>query len=147
MGKTVLDSGIKDILENETIIDIADSVREYYTIWFFTAFQSKLTCSGNGKSAENLSPMSQDPSQYLDGTGIYIQGSKWDGFANGKGDFTDGPNEIQNPEDFFEDDDFNNYGFNPAVGSVGRSVATTIRATMPPEGWKIPCLRNFPMVT
>ncbi|GKU97772.1 hypothetical protein SLEP1_g10864 [Rubroshorea leprosula] len=83
------------------------------------------------------------PSQYLDGTRIYVQGSKWDGSANGKGDFTDGPNEIQNPEDFFEDD-FYNYGFNPAVGSVGRSVAATIRATMPPEGWKIPLFNKLP---
>ena len=29
-------------LQNETIIDIADSGREYYTFWFFTTFQSKL---------------------------------------------------------------------------------------------------------
>lgn len=29
-------------LENETIIDIADSGREYYTFWFFTTFQCKL---------------------------------------------------------------------------------------------------------
>ena len=29
-------------LQNETIIDIADSGREYYTVWFFTTFQSKL---------------------------------------------------------------------------------------------------------
>lgn len=31
-------------LENEAIIDIADSGREYYTFWFFTTFQSKLVC-------------------------------------------------------------------------------------------------------
>lgn len=31
-------------LENETIIDIGDSGREYYTFWFFTTFQSKLVC-------------------------------------------------------------------------------------------------------
>ncbi|GLT28906.1 hypothetical protein SLA2020_038080 [Shorea laevis] len=99
--------------------------------------------TGNGKSAENLSPMSQDPSQYLDGTRIYIQGSMWDGFANGKGDFTDGPYEIQNPEDFFKDD-FYNYGFNPEVGSVGMPVAATIRATMPPEGWKMPLFKKLP---
>lgn len=29
-------------LANETIIDIADSGREYYTFWFFTTFQCKL---------------------------------------------------------------------------------------------------------
>lgn len=29
-------------LQNETIIDIADSGREYYTFWFFTTFQCKL---------------------------------------------------------------------------------------------------------
>lgn len=29
-------------LENEAIIDIADSGREYYTFWFFTTFQCKL---------------------------------------------------------------------------------------------------------
>ncbi|OVA05480.1 Glycoside hydrolase [Macleaya cordata] len=82
---------------------------------------------------------SDDPSKYLDGTRVYIQGSMWDGFANGKGDFTDGPYEIQNPEDFFKDN-FYNYGFNPEVGSVGMPVAATIRATMPREGWQIPVL-------
>ncbi|KAL8088663.1 hypothetical protein AgCh_038441 [Apium graveolens] len=88
-------------------------------------------------STKELSPLLKDPSQYLDGTRIYIQGSMWDGFANGKGDFTDGPYEIQNPENFFKDD-FYMYGFNPEVGSVGMPVAATIRATMPPEGWQIP---------
>lgn len=29
-------------LQNEAIIDIADSGREYYTFWFFTTFQCKL---------------------------------------------------------------------------------------------------------
>ncbi|KAK9137293.1 hypothetical protein Sjap_007887 [Stephania japonica] len=86
---------------------------------------------------------SDDPSRYLDGTRVYIRGSMWDGFANGKGDFTDGPYEIQNPEDFFKDD-YYNYGFNPEVGSVGMPVAATIRATMPPEGWKIPLLKKLP---
>ncbi|KAM7473749.1 hypothetical protein LguiB_020992 [Lonicera macranthoides] len=81
-----------------------------------------------------------DPSQYLDGTRIYIQGSMWDGFADGKGDFTDGPYEIQNPESFFSND-FYAYGFNPEVGSVGMPVAATIRATMPQEGWKIPLFK------
>lgn len=94
----------------------------------------------NRESSEDLSPLKLDPSQYLDGTRIYIQGSMWDGFANGKGDFTDGPYEIQNPEDFFKGD-FYKYGFNPEVGSVGMPVAATIRATMPPEGWKIPLFK------
>ncbi|KAF2316902.1 hypothetical protein GH714_042243 [Hevea brasiliensis] len=96
-----------------------------------------------GKSMEDLSLQSVDPSQYLDGTRVYIQGSMWDGFANGKGDFTDGPYEIQDPESFFRDD-FYKYGFNPEVGSVGMPVAATIRATMPPEGWQIPFFRKLP---
>ncbi|KAK4491087.1 hypothetical protein RD792_001809 [Penstemon davidsonii] len=84
----------------------------------------------------------KDPSQYLDGTRIYVQGSMWDGFANGRGDFTDGPYEIQNPEDFFKDD-YYKYGFNPEVGSVGMPVAATIRATFPPEGWQIPLFQKL----
>ncbi|KAK9083934.1 hypothetical protein Scep_030405 [Stephania cephalantha] len=84
----------------------------------------------------------RDPSQYLDGTRAYVQGSLWEGFAAGNGDFTDGPYEIQNPEDFFKDD-FYSYGFNPEVGSVGMPVAATIRATMPPEGWTIPIVRKL----
>lgn len=32
-------------LENEAIIDIADSGREYYTFWFFTTFECKLVCN------------------------------------------------------------------------------------------------------
>ncbi|OMO99177.1 Glycoside hydrolase, family 2, immunoglobulin-like beta-sandwich [Corchorus olitorius] len=93
--------------------------------------------------SEKVTPVKElDPSQYLDGTRIYIQGSMWDGFANGKGDFTDGPYEIQNPEDFFKDD-FYQYGFNPEVGSVGMPVAATIRATMPPEGWQIPLFKKL----
>lgn len=31
-------------LENETIIDIGESGREYYTFWFFTTFECKLVC-------------------------------------------------------------------------------------------------------
>ncbi|KAH1083633.1 hypothetical protein J1N35_023394 [Gossypium stocksii] len=89
-----------------------------------------------------LSIEEEDPSQYLDGTRVYIQGSMWDGFANGKGDFTDGPYEIQNSEDFFKDN-FYNYGFNPEVGSVGMPVAATIRATMPPKGWQIPLFKKL----
>ncbi|XP_017977372.1 PREDICTED: mannosylglycoprotein endo-beta-mannosidase isoform X2 [Theobroma cacao] len=99
--------------------------------------------SENAMSVEDMSTVFKDPSQYLDGTRIYIQGSMWDGFANGKGDFTDGPYEIQNPEDFFRDD-YYNYGFNPEVGSVGMPVAATIRATMPPEGWQIPLFKKLP---
>ncbi|GMY21554.1 mannosylglycoprotein endo-beta-mannosidase-like [Fagus crenata] len=95
------------------------------------------------KSSEDLSPVSKDPSQYLDGTRVYIQGSLWDGFANGKGGFSDGPYEIQNPEAFFKND-FYSYGFNPEVGSVGMLVADTIRATMPQEGWQIPLFKNLP---
>ncbi|XP_020576152.1 mannosylglycoprotein endo-beta-mannosidase-like isoform X2 [Phalaenopsis equestris] len=92
---------------------------------------------------EDSLKQSDDPSLYLDGTRAYIQGSMWDGFANGKGDFTDGPYEIQNPEDFFKDE-FYQYGFNPEVGSVGMPVATTIRATMPPEAWQIPTFQKLP---
>ncbi|VFQ69098.1 unnamed protein product [Cuscuta campestris] len=84
----------------------------------------------------------KDPSEYLDGTRAYVQGSMWDGFADGKGNFTDGPYEIQNPEDFFKDD-YYAYGFNPEVGSVGVPVAATIRATMPLEGWQIPLFRKL----
>ncbi|KAK8620770.1 hypothetical protein V6N13_067232 [Hibiscus sabdariffa] len=96
----------------------------------------------NITSVEELSTQFKDPSQYLDGTRVYIRGSLWDGFANGTGDFTDGPYEIQNPEDFFKDD-FYQYGFNPEVGSVGIPVAATIRATMPPEGWQLPLFKKL----
>ncbi|KAJ0237721.1 Mannosylglycoprotein endo-beta-mannosidase [Hirschfeldia incana] len=88
-----------------------------------------------------LSDQDSDPSVYLDGTRVYIQGSMWDGFADGKGNFTDGPYKIQNPEDFFKDT-YYKYGFNPEVGSVGMPVADTIRATMPPEGWEIPLFKK-----
>ncbi|KAL8159506.1 hypothetical protein V2J09_001043 [Rumex salicifolius] len=84
----------------------------------------------------------KDPSQYLDGTRVYVQGSMWDGFADGKGGWSDGPYEIQNPEDFFRDG-YYKYGFNPEVGSVGMPVAATIRATMPPEGWQIPLFKKL----
>lgn len=96
-----------------------------------------------GNSNEYKSRMNNDPSQYLDGTRVYIQGSMWDGFADGQGNFTDGPYEIQYPEDFFKDT-FYEYGFNPEVGSVGMPVAATIRATMPPEGWQIPLFKKLP---
>ncbi|CAN1232897.1 Mannosylglycoprotein endo-beta-mannosidase [Linum perenne] len=86
--------------------------------------------------------VSRTLSDYLDGTRSYVQGSMWDGFANGKGDFTDGPYEIQNPESFFKED-FYKYGFNPEVGSVGMPVAATIRATMPKEGWQIPLFNEL----
>ncbi|KAL9320281.1 hypothetical protein ACSQ67_012120 [Phaseolus vulgaris] len=97
----------------------------------------------NSKPVGDVSPTLSDPSQYLDGTRIYIQGSMWDGFADGMGNFTDGPYEIQNPEDFFKDD-YYKYGFNPEVGSVGMPVAATIRATMPSEGWQIPLFKKHP---
>jgi mannosylglycoprotein endo-beta-mannosidase len=93
------------------------------------------------KGKGGLSTKLGDPSQYLDGTRIYIEGSMWNGFADGKGNFTDGPYEIQNPEDFFKDS-FYKYGFNPEVGSVGIPVAATIRATMPSEGWQIPLFKK-----
>lgn len=101
------------------------------------------SCNKNSNFGEDFSEELTDPSQYLDGTRAYVQGSMWDGFANGKGNFTDGPYVIQNPEDFFKDD-FYQYGFNPEVGSVGMPVAATIRATMPPEGWQIPLFRKLP---
>ncbi|CAL0300089.1 unnamed protein product [Lupinus luteus] len=97
----------------------------------------------NFNNVDALSPTSGDPSQYLDGTRIYIQGSLWDGFAEGMGAFSDGPYEIQYPEDFFKDS-FYRYGFNPEVGSVGMPVAATIRATMPAEGWQIPLFKKLP---
>ncbi|KAK6911545.1 Glycoside hydrolase family 2, catalytic domain [Dillenia turbinata] len=96
----------------------------------------------NGQQEEQLSPILKDPSEYLDGTRIYIQGSMWDGFADGEGGWSDGPYEIQYPESFFRDD-FYQFGFNPEVGSVGVPVAATIRATMPPEGWKIPIFKKL----
>ncbi|KAK4406610.1 Mannosylglycoprotein endo-beta-mannosidase [Sesamum angolense] len=102
-------------------------------------FETSTNCK---HSEEEISSTWKDPSEYLDGTRIYIQGSMWDGFANGKGDFTDGPYEIQNPENFFKDD-FYKYGFNPEVGSVGMPVAATIRATMPPVGWQIPLFKTL----
>ncbi|KAK7258855.1 hypothetical protein RIF29_24443 [Crotalaria pallida] len=96
----------------------------------------------NSKPVGELSPNFRDPSQYLDGTRVYIQGSLWEGFADGEGNFTDGPYEIQNPEDFFKDD-YYKYGFNPEVGSVGMPVASTIRATMPSEAWQIPVFKKL----
>ncbi|GAB4855544.1 hypothetical protein Ancab_024164 [Ancistrocladus abbreviatus] len=96
------------------------------------------SCHESSASKEHKLVVSNvDPSQYLDGTRTYVQGSLWDGFADGEGGWTDGPYEIQNPEDFFKDD-YYKYGFNPEVGSVGMPVAATIRATMPPQGWEIP---------
>ncbi|KAF6995703.1 hypothetical protein CFC21_012158 [Triticum aestivum] len=101
-------------------------------------FLSNQTTKNQGKY---LSQDPSDPSRYLDGTRAYVQGSMWDGFADGKGDFTDGPYEIQHPESFFKNS-FYKYGFNPEVGSVGVPVAATIRATMPPEGWSIPIFKK-----
>ncbi|KAI3770655.1 hypothetical protein L6452_01796 [Arctium lappa] len=102
-----------------------------------------LKANENNKSKEETTPTLMDPSQYLDGTRIYIKGSLWEGFADGEGGWSDGPYEIQNPEDFFKDD-FYKYGFNPEVGNVGVPVAATIRATMPPEGWQIPLFNELP---
>ncbi|XP_010528880.1 PREDICTED: mannosylglycoprotein endo-beta-mannosidase [Tarenaya hassleriana] len=95
----------------------------------------------NTQMLEHSSESDQDPSLYLDGTRVYIKGSLWDGFADGKGNFTDGPYEIQYPESFFRDD-FYKFGFNPEIGSVGMPVANTIRATMPREGWEIPLFKK-----
>ncbi|CAM8997437.1 unnamed protein product [Rhodiola kirilowii] len=96
----------------------------------------------SGESAKQLPTTDKDPSKYLDGTRVYIQGSLWDGFADGKGNFTDGPYEIQNPEDFFGEG-YYKYGFNPEVGNVGMPVSATIRATMPVEGWQIPLFKKL----
>ncbi|KAJ0734584.1 putative mannosylglycoprotein endo-beta-mannosidase [Helianthus annuus] len=92
---------------------------------------------------ETTALTSMDPSQYLDGTRVYIKGSLWEGFADSQGGWTDGPYEIQKPEDFFKDD-YYAYGFNPEVGNVGMPVAATIRATMPSEGWEIPLFNKLP---
>ncbi|KAL3843961.1 hypothetical protein ACJIZ3_001364 [Penstemon smallii] len=107
-----------------------------------TALKNDLQLHPYFESFPDSKDLRKDPSQYLDGTRIYVQGSMWDGFANGRGDFTDGPYEIQNPEDFFKDD-YYKYGFNPEVGSVGMPVAATIRATFPPEGWQIPLFQKL----
>ncbi|KAD3067495.1 hypothetical protein E3N88_35375 [Mikania micrantha] len=95
------------------------------------------------ESKEETNFTIMDPSQYLDGTRVYIKGSLWEGFADSNGGWTDGPYEIQKPESFFKDD-FYQYGFNPEVGNVGMPVAATIRATMPPEGWEIPLFNKSP---
>ena len=105
-----------------------------YELRLHPLFQSKTPPDLEGEGEE------EEPSRYLDGTRVYIQGSMWDGFADGKGNFSDGPYEIQEPENFFSDS-FYQYGFNPEVGSVGMPVAETIRATMSPEGWKIPLFK------
>lgn len=84
-----------------------------------------------------------DPSLCLDGTRLYIQGSLWEGFAKGNGDFTDGPYGIQNPEDFFKDD-FYAYAFNPEIGSVGVPVSATMRMTMASEALDPPRLERLP---
>lgn len=41
-------------LNNEAIIDIADSGREYYTFWFYTTFQSKWVCDLIDKRIDDL---------------------------------------------------------------------------------------------
>ncbi|KAK9831543.1 hypothetical protein WJX81_007476 [Elliptochloris bilobata] len=67
-----------------------------------------------------------DNLQALDATRSYVPGSLWAGLANGRGNFTDGPYEIQEPERFFRPD-FYNYSFNPELGSVGVPEADTMR--------------------
>ena len=95
-------------------------------------FQSPPKITDLGSHSKSI-----DPSCYLDGSRIYIEGSLWDGFAKGNGDLSDGPYGIQNPEDFFKET-FYSYGFNPEVGSVGVPVAATMKITLPHEAWKIP---------
>ncbi|GAB2277494.1 hypothetical protein Dimus_012201 [Dionaea muscipula] len=117
--------------------DLNTGLKEYLEL--HPHFQN---CNESAELAENKSTVDDvDPSQYLDGTRIYVPGSMWDGFADGEGGWSDGPYEIQNPEDFFKED-YYKYGFNPEVGSVGIPVAATIKATMPPEGWKIPLFKK-----
>ncbi|MBA0561494.1 hypothetical protein Golob_018313 [Gossypium lobatum] len=52
-------------LENEMIIDIADSGREYYTFWFFTKFQCKL--SGAQHLDLNFRAINYSAEVYLNG--------------------------------------------------------------------------------
>nr|KJB80985.1 hypothetical protein B456_013G124200 [Gossypium raimondii] len=52
-------------LENETILDIADSGREYYTFWFFTKFQCKL--SGAQHLDLNFRAINYSAEVYLNG--------------------------------------------------------------------------------
>ncbi|KAJ6757185.1 MANNOSYLGLYCOPROTEIN ENDO-BETA-MANNOSIDASE [Salix koriyanagi] len=52
-------------LENEAIIDIADSGREYYTFWFFTTFQCKL--SANQHLDLNFRGINYSAELYLNG--------------------------------------------------------------------------------
>ena len=69
----------------------------------------------------------------LDDSRFYLEGSMWDGFAKGDGDFSDGPYGIQSLSAFFQDS-FYPYGFNPEVGSVGVPEAAGIRRTFPEGG-------------
>ncbi|CAM6101571.1 unnamed protein product [Calypogeia fissa] len=101
------------------------------------ALKSELTRNPTFQSSPNATCDELDVTQYLDGTRLYIQGSLWNGFADGKGGWSDGPYGIQNPEDFFEDN-FYPYAFNPEIGSVAVPSAATIRATMPEEAWEFP---------
>lgn len=84
-----------------------------------------------------VSPDSGNPSQSIDGTRLYIEGSLWSGIAAGNGLFRDGPYTIQIPENFFTEY-YYSYAFNPEIGNVGVPNADTIRSTMPPEAWDPP---------
>ncbi|KAK6139448.1 hypothetical protein DH2020_026802 [Rehmannia glutinosa] len=86
---------------------------------------------------------SKAPSEYLDGTRIYVQGSMWDGFANGKGILPKAPTKFKILSVFLRMT-FYDYGFNPEVGSVGMPVAATVRSTIPPYGWQIPLFKELP---
>eukprot|EP00897_Mesotaenium_endlicherianum_P010214 jgi/Mesen1/9220/ME000591S08540 len=75
-----------------------------------------------------------DPSLLLDGARVYVEGSLWNGFGDGKGGWSDGPYEIQEPEWYFREG-YYKWGFNPEIGNVGVPESATIRATFPPEFW------------
>jgi hypothetical protein len=52
-------------LNNEAIIDIADSGREYYTFWFFTTFECALVMYTSQRIIENyISSMSVSTAIY-----------------------------------------------------------------------------------
>ena len=81
------------------------------TIWHQQSFKNDLrlhpyfeNSNEINKSSEDVFAVSKDPSQYFDGKRVYIQGSLWNGFANVRGGFTNGPYEIWNPEAFFMND-------------------------------------------
>lgn len=102
-----------------------------------TALTSELALNQTYRTSSYTSCDELDVTLYLDGTRLYVQGSLWEGFADGEGGWSDGPYGIQNPEDFY-DDDFYGFAFNPEIGSVAVPFAATIRATMPEEAWAFP---------